>query len=181
MPAYEYLTFGVKCCIINIVEITPQSINERNNIMKNNEKNEVAVTAETTTPAVKVSYDAMVDILQGELGLSPLAVGEKFESDDLVQSADITLWAYDWVNYIENEGTDKEREVRFALWKTTLTDRKGVTREGYYQGGAILNKLATAIGANGLENEMAEYGVKITAKWGKTSSKNDILLIQVVK
>lgn len=118
--------------------------------------------------------------MQGELGLSPLAVGEKFESDDIVKADRVTLWAFDWVEYTVNEGTDKEENVRFALWKTTV-ERSGKRVEGYYQGGVVLNKLATAIGKKGLEAELQKYGVNIKAEWGKTSSKNEILLITIVK
>lgn len=143
-------------------------------------KNEIETTAQKAVPAQAASYEEFVSLLQGELGLSPLAVGEKFESDDIVKADNVTLWDFDWVDYTENAGTDKERNVRFAIWKTTL-EKGGKTYEGYYQGGVVLNKLATAIGSHGLQNELHEYGVKIKAEWGKTSGKNEILLVRVIK
>lgn len=142
-------------------------------------KNEIETKGkEVNTPAL-IAENMFKESLQGALGLSPLAVGEKFESDDLVAADKVTLWAYDWVNYTENEGTDKEREVNFALWKATV-ERGGVVIDGYYQGGTILNKLARHIANNNLERELETYGVDISAEWGKTSSKNDILIIKVI-
>lgn len=141
---------------------------------------EIEAVAQDERPAAAATYDQFVELLQGELGLSPLAVGEKFESDDIVKADNVTLWDYDWIDYTENAGTDKERNVHFAIWKTTI-ERNGKTIEGYYQGGVVLNKLATAIGSHGLQNELHEFGVKIKAEWGKTSGKNEILLVRVIK
>lgn len=148
--------------------------------MNNKTETQIETTAGEARTVANVTYDQFVEALQAELGLSPLAVGEKFESDDIVKADTVTLWDYDWVDYTENAGTDKERQVHFSIWKTTV-ERGGKVIEGYYQGGVVLNKLATAIAANGLQNEMHEYGIHIKAEWGKTSGKNEILLVKIVK
>lgn len=143
------------------------------------EKNEIeAVGTETNRPAM-LTADAFKASLQGALGLSPLAVGEKFESDDLVKADKVTLWEFDWVDYTKNEGKPDEENVHFALWRVTV-ENKGDITEGYYQGGVVLNKLATHIQSENIGEELSTFGVEIRAEWDKTSSGNKILKITVV-
>ena len=143
----------------------------------NNKVVETTATA-ANNPAV-MEESAFKALLQGAIGLSPLATGEKFSTDDLVEMSNVTLWDYDWVDYTEGEGTRDEKYVRFALWKVTA-ERDGVTVDGYYQGGTILNKLAATIQTNNAGEELRKYGVKIKVEWGKTNAKNDIALITII-
>lgn len=139
------------------------------------------VTTDERYNVVLESAEQLADFLQGEIGLSPLAVGKKFESDDLVKARSVMLNAYDWVDYLEQEGTDKEKHVHFSLWAVEVVDENGETEYGYYQGGTILNKMALALDKSNGADALVRYGVKIKCEWGKTNSKNDILLISVVK
>ena len=120
------------------------------------------------------------EALQSSIGLSPLATGVKFESDDLVEADKVHLTAFDWVAYTENEGGADERDVKFTIWAVEVTDTSGNITKGYYQGGTVLNKLARAIEEKDLFAELAAFGIDINVHWGKTSSKNDILLIDII-
>lgn len=144
-------------------------------------KNEIVVTTdEHVNNYVGGTAEKLSAFLQGEINLSPLAVGTKFDSDDLVKADYVKLKEFDWVEYVENEGTEKERNVRFALWAIDVQNGEKV-EQGYYQGGIILNKIATAIGkSEKLLDDFNRFGVIIKCEWGKTSSKNDILLVKVL-
>lgn len=144
----------------------------------------VETTATEKAPPALMGNAEFTELLQSAIGLSPLAVGEKFSTDDLIAAESVTLWAFDWVDYVENEGTADEKNVHFALWKTIIEvkEKSGetVAIEGYYQGGAILNKIAQAIADNNAYTELGTYGIKIRVEWGKTSGKNPIALITVL-
>lgn len=131
------------------------------------------------------NQDAFLDMLAGEIGLSSLAVGEKFSSDDLVKADVIHLFAYDWVEYVESAGTPEERDVRFALWGVELREEDGTgdfkATRGYYQGGTVMNRLALAIEKNNAADDFARFGINIKCKWGKTRDKNKILLVEIEK
>ncbi len=144
--------------------------------------NKVVETEVTTrTPSPLMSEKAFMDMLQGAIGVSPLAVGTKFETDDLIAAVSVRLYDFDWVDYVENAGKPDEREVHFTVWSTIVTDTDGNKIEGYYQGGTVLNKLATAIETKNIRAEMEKYGIGISVSWGKTNSNNKIALITIVK
>lgn len=131
----------------------------------------------------KDSYTAM---LQGELGLSPLAVGTKFETDDLLKANNVHLSAFDWVDYIKDEGGEKEEKVHFALWAVEVGTLNKKTSEieyesGYYQGGVVLNKLAMALERNDALDDFAMFGVDVTFRREKTSSGNPIVLVDIMR
>ncbi len=128
-----------------------------------------------------LSQTAFNDFLQGAIGVSPLAVGVKFTTDDLIDAISVVFTNFDWVDYVENAGNDDEREVHFSVWSTTIVNDDGNTVEGYYQGGTVLNKLAVAIDTNDLRREMERYGIHVSVSWGKTNNKNKIALFTVVK
>lgn len=151
---------------------------------KRNQSMEIEAVSTDEKLANVISESDFRDLLNSEIGLSPLAYGTKFESDDLVRAENVILTDFDIVEYIQGEGTDKEKDVRFALWRVKIQDDvdfdKGVYREGYYQSGAVLTKLADAIRNKGLQKELETYGVKIKAKWEKTSANNPILTITIL-
>ena len=126
------------------------------------------------------SKDAFKELLQGSIGLSPLATGQKFESDDLIEAAGVHLVDFDWVEYTENAGETDERDVKFTLWAVEVTDMSGGITKGYYQGGTVLNKLAKTIEDNDLFDELAEYGIDVNVRWGKTAKKKEIVLIDIL-
>ncbi len=136
---------------------------------------------EKTTVSDLLNQSEFVDVLQGALGVSPLAVGQKFTTDDLIDAVKVTLRDFDWVDYVERAGDEDEREVHFTVWSTTIINDDGDEIDGYYQGGTVLNKLATAIETKNLRREMGEYGIHVSVSWGKTNNKNKIALFTVVR
>lgn len=149
--------------------------------MEKTRKNEVtAVAKEKSTVLSAIDRADFNQLLQSSLGVSPLAYGDKFESDDLVNAKAVTLTAYDFVSYTENAGTAKERDVRFAVWRATIIDDDDVQRDGYVQGGLVLTKLADVIEDKGLQAALEQFGVNIECTWGKTSSNNNILQVKVI-
>lgn len=117
---------------------------------------------------------ALAAIAQEAIALSPLAVGAKFESDDLVEADGIVLRDCDIVEYNKSNGEN----VRFAVWAMDIT-KGDKTIAGYHQSGVILTKMADGIISEGALDALREYGLKIAAKWKKTSGGNDILDIVV--
>lgn len=134
--------------------------------------------AQNNMPVIAVND--FKEALQASIGLSPLATGTKFESDDLVNADTVRLIDFDWAEYVEHAGEPNEREVKFTIWQVEVTAMDGEITRGYYQGGTVLNKLARAIEEKGLFGELSAYGININAHWGKTAGKNDILLIDIL-
>lgn len=144
-------------------------------------KNEV-VTAGTTTAVSTIegiTQSAFVQVLQTTLGVSDLAYGTKFDSDDLVTAKDLFLTDYDFVSYTENAGTPKERDVRFAVWRVVL-DRGNGFEEGYTQGGIVLTKLADGIEKNNLRPQMEAFKIHVKCAWAKTGSNNNVLTVSIL-
>lgn len=150
----------------------------------NNEVTTNALNVKNADTKIAVpELDAFKAELQASIGLSPLAVGVKFETDDLVNAKSVRLLDFDWVEYTENVGEPDEKDVRFALWAVELIDENDETDTpilGYHQGGIVLNKLAEAVEQKGLYEAMKTYGIDINAHWGKTSAKKQILLVDIV-
>ncbi len=144
-------------------------------------KNEVQTTAQTISAPAIMDQSDFSALLQGAIGISRLAVGHKFTTDELVKSPTVTLRDFDWVDYVENAGTPNERNVHFSVWAVDVATNDGnQTISGYYQGGTVLNKLADTIESNNLRREMEKYGIPITVSWGKTNNKNDIAVITIL-
>lgn len=146
---------------------------------------QMMTTTETTVAVYKPGNNATFkQMLQGEIGLSPLAVGTKFESDDLVHADRVHLLDYDWVDYYENEGTPDEKHVNFALWAVEISNEDGkgdyITETGYYQGGLVMSKIAKAIERNNAYDDLRKFGIDVKCEWGKTNAKNPILLVTIV-
>lgn len=135
-------------------------------------KTQTAAVA-ANTPAI-TSAAALAAIAQEAIALSALAVGAKFESDDLVEADEIVLRDCDIVEYNKSNGEN----VRFAVWAMDVT-KSDKTIAGYHQSGAILTKMADGIINAGALPALREYGLRIAAKWKKTSGGNDILDITV--
>lgn len=135
-------------------------------------KTQTAAVA-ANTPAI-TSAAALAAIAQEAIALSSLAVGAKFESDDLVEADEIVLRDCDIVEYNKSNGDN----VRFAVWAMDIT-KGDKTIAGYHQSGAILTKMADGIINAGALPALRKYGIKIAAKWKKTSGGNDILDIVV--
>lgn len=147
-------------------------------------KAEIEVVAADEKLAQLFSEAEFRDLLNSEIGLSPLAYGTKFESDDIVSAEVVILTAFDIVEYVQGAGTDREKHVRFALWRVRLQDAGDISantyQEGYYQSGAVLTKLADVINNKGLRNELEQYGIKIKAKWEKTSANNTVMTVTIL-
>lgn len=140
---------------------------------------EVKQTA--TAPTVCADKAAFLTLVQSAMGVSPLAYGRKFESDDLVAAiSPVTLTELDLVDYKENEGTPNEKDVHFALWRVTVETSQDTFEDGYYQSGTVLTRLGDYIRNAGLENDLRTYGVKIKASWGKTTGGQKILKVDLV-
>lgn len=135
-------------------------------------KTQTAAVAANTRAITSAA--ALAAIAQEAIALSALAVGAKFESDDLVEADEIVLRDCDIVEYNKSNGEN----VRFAVWAMDVT-KGGKTIAGYHQSGAILTKMADGIINAGALAALREYGLKIAAKWKKTSGGNDILDIVV--
>lgn len=131
-------------------------------------------TAAVAASAAAITAATLAAIAQEAIALSPLAVGVKFESDDLVEADEIVLRDCDIVEYNKSDGVI----VRFAVWAMDIT-KGDKTIAGYHQSGAILTKMADGIINAGALEALREYGLKIAAKWKKTSGGNDILDIVV--
>ena len=131
-------------------------------------------TAAVAASAAAITAATLAAIAQEAIALSPLAVGAKFESDDLVEADEIVLHDCDIVEYNKSNGEN----VRFAVWAMDIT-KGDKTIAGYHQSGAILTKMADGIINAGALPALREYGLKIAAKWKKTSGGNDILDIVV--
>lgn len=131
-------------------------------------------TAAVAASAAAITAATLAAIAQEAIALSPLAVGVKFESDDLVEADEIVLRDCDIVEYNKSNG----EIVRFAVWAMDIT-KGDKTIAGYHQSGAILTKMADGIINAGALAALREYGLKIAAKWKKTSGGNDILDIVV--
>ena len=131
-------------------------------------------TAAVAASAAAITAATLAAIAQEAIALSPLAVGAKFESDDLVEADNIILRDCDIVEYNKSNGEN----VRFAVWAMDIT-KGDKTIAGYHQSGAILTKMADGIISAGALDALREYGLKIAAKWKKTSGGNDILDIVV--
>ena len=135
-------------------------------------KTQTAAVAANTRAITSAA--ALAAIAQEAIALSALAVGAKFESDDLVEADEIVLRDCDIVEYNKSNGDN----VRFAVWAMDVT-KGDKTISGYHQSGAILTKMADGIINAGALTALREYGLKIAAKWKKTSGGNDILDIVV--
>lgn len=131
-------------------------------------------TAAVAASAAAITAATLAAIAQEAIALSPLAVGAKFESDDLVEADNIVLHDCDIVEYSKSNGEN----VRFAVWAMDIT-KGDKTIAGYHQSGAILTKMADGIIEAGALPALREYGLRIAAKWKKTSGGNDILDIIV--
>lgn len=131
-------------------------------------------TAAVAASAAAITAATLAAIAQEAIALSPLAVGVKFESDDLVEADEIVLHDCDIVEYSKSNGED----VRFAVWAMDVT-KGDKTIAGYHQSGAILTKMADGIIEAGALEALRKYGLRIAAKWKKTSGGNDILDIMV--
>lgn len=131
-------------------------------------------TAAVAASAAAITAATLAAIAQEAIALSPLAVGAKFESDDLVEADNIVLRDCDIVEYNKSNGEN----VRFAVWAMDIT-KGDKTIAGYHQSGAILTKMADGIINAGALEALREYGLKIAAKWKKTSGGNDILDVVV--
>lgn len=131
-------------------------------------------TAAVAASAAAITAATLTAIAQEAIALSPLAVGAKFESDDLVEADNIVLHDCDIVEYSKSNGEN----VRFAVWAMDIT-KGDKTIAGYHQSGAILTKMADGIIEAGALPALREYGLRIAAKWKKTSGGNDILDIIV--
>lgn len=140
-------------------------------------KNEVTTVANVTknVPAEPFNPAAFIEELQSVISLSPLAHGTKFESEDIVNAEDVVLNDLDIVEYKKSDG----EEVRFAVWRCETTI-KGEKYDGYYQSGAVLTKLADHILENNQIENVRAHGIRINATWGKTSTKNNIVLVDIV-
>ena len=132
-------------------------------------------TAAVAVSAAAITAATLAAIAQEAIALSPLAVGVKFESDDLVGADNIVLRDCDIVEYNKSNGEN----VRFAVWAMDVT-KGDKTIAGYHQSGAILTKMADGIIGAGALEALRKYGLRIAAGWKKTSGGNDILDIVVV-
>ena len=139
--------------------------------------NEITKTQTAAVAAqnpANITAAALAAIAQEAIALSSLAVGAKFESDDLVEADNIILRDCDIVEYNKSNGEN----VRFAVWAVDIT-KADKTIAGYHQSGTILTKMADGIIEAGALPALREYGLRIVAKWKKTSGGNDILDITV--
>lgn len=150
-------------------------------------KNEIVLRATTDERVANYkggSKAALSALLQSEIGISPLAVGTKFETDDLVAADGVKLKDFDLVEYTEDEGGKNEKHVRFYVWAVEVSnkDRQGgyTVESGYYQGGTVMNKIAETIRRYNAESDLHNFGIDVKVEWGKTSSGNKIALVTVL-
>ena len=152
--------------------------------MANNRENEIEAIVNGTSNALALNNKDFLAELQSAFEVSPLAVGVKFSSDDLVNAARVVLRGFDWVDFtkkVDVNGVTTERDVQYSVWSVELWEKGDKEPTiGYCNGGITLNKLAKAIDQKGLQAELASYGVEINARWDKTSNRNSILLIDIV-
>lgn len=148
-------------------------------------KNEIMATTDTkVNEYVGGDKKTFLEMIQSSIGISDLAVGKKFDTDDLVKADMVRLLDYDIVSYLENEGAQNEREVNFAVWSVEVSNEDGTgvmtTETGYYQGGTVMTKIAKAIARHGAYEDLRKFGIAVKCRWSKTSGKNDILLVDII-
>lgn len=134
-------------------------------------------------PIVVTSPDGLAAFVSNEIGTSPLMTGTKFSSEELIMAEYVVLRDFDWVDYIQNEGTEEEKEVHFSVWTVDVVTDAGdnISDSGYYQAGTVFNKIARALEKNPSALQVfRENGLRIQCSWGQTSSKNKIVLVSVV-
>lgn len=133
-------------------------------------KNVTTVATKVTggTPATTIEESVFLSILREAISVSPLAVGEKFETDELVRAKDVRLKDVDIVEY----HSDKDGDVRYAVWSVTAD---GV--DGWYASGVVLTNLADTIIENDMLDALREYGIKVTLTMDKTRGGNSIVRV----
>ena len=143
-------------------------------------KNEVVKQEKQNPILPPLSIADAVSKLTAAIGVSPLAVGTKFESDDLVNADYVRLKDFDWISYRENKGSDDEKEVNYSLWSVTVYNDDKI-ENGYYQAGVVLGNLARSIEEDvQLREFMDTYGICVIVQWSKTNSKNPIITVQIL-
>lgn len=133
------------------------------------------VVAQKDTPVAIATRDSFFDTIEQSIGVSPLAVGRKFTSDDLVDADFVQLLDYDFVDY---DASDEH--VHFAVWRVSV-ENDGEDVEGYYESGTVLTKVAHVVHDNKMDDELHQFGIPIKCDWGKTSSGNRIILVNIVR
>ena len=147
-------------------------------------KNEIVEMNENEN-AIVATQEQLTAFLSDVIGTSPLMEGKKFSSDDLIAADVVILRDFDWVDYVQDEGTTDEKDVHFSIWAVEVGNEDGtgdvLTETGYYQAGTVFNKIARALEKNPTALDMfRKYGQRVKCSWGQTSSKNKIVLVTVV-
>lgn len=139
-------------------------------IKKNEITTEVSkVQSGEIVPAI--SQDEFLSVLRESMSVSALAVGKKFESDDLVRAQNVILRDVDTVDY----NSAKDGDVHYAVWTVEVDGETG-----WYASGIVLTQLADEIISNNFVQALRDYGVKINAEWHKTRNDKRILRVTLL-
>lgn len=147
-------------------------------------KNEIVEVKENVIVEV-ATQEQLTAFLNDAIGTSPLMEGKKFSSDDLIAADVVILRDFDWVDYVQDEGTKDEKVVHFSIWAVEVGHEDGtgdvLTETGYYQAGTVFNKIARTLENNPAALDVfRKHGQRVKCSWGQTSSKNKIVLVTVV-
>lgn len=125
----------------------------------------------------EAAFAALHEVASLALTASPLMTGKKYETDELLTAHAVMLKDVDTVDY-----TAGDEAVHFGVFRVVPLDKqmKPCNEEGYYNGGAVLTKLADNIISANMAEAMRVHGLIVKLEKKKTSGGNTLTNVILV-
>ena len=131
-----------------------------------------------TTAIVAVSADLLKGLALDALSASPLMVGKKYDTDELLTCDYVTLNNVDSVDYDDSNG----EHTHFAVFTVTPVKNNKPLETGYHCGGMVLTKLGDAIFDGGEEylESLRVNGLRVKLSQKLTATKNHVTTVEIL-